>query len=103
MALGATGVLGWHAFLAATEADIHADYQAGVIASSGDDTLYSPNCLIRLARRAAPDAEKYNHAALGRSGKTAFTESGPARARRRHGVSTDPGFRGIFLDHEHAI
>lgn len=40
-ALGAAGVWVGTRFLAATEANIHEDYQARVIASSGDDTLYS--------------------------------------------------------------
>jgi nitronate monooxygenase len=40
-ALGAAGVWVGTPFLAASEANIHGDYQARVIAASGDDTLYS--------------------------------------------------------------
>ena len=40
-ALGAAGVWVGTRFLAATEANIHDDYRARVIACSGDDTLYS--------------------------------------------------------------
>jgi nitronate monooxygenase len=41
IALGAAGVWVGTRFLAASEANIHEQYQASVIASSGDDTLYS--------------------------------------------------------------
>jgi nitronate monooxygenase len=57
VALGATGVWVGTRFLAAAEANIHPDYQAGVIASSGDDTLYSelfdigwPNAPLRTLK-----------------------------------------------------
>lgn len=41
IALGAAGVWVGTRFLAATEANIHEHYQTEVLASSGDDTLYS--------------------------------------------------------------
>ena len=41
VALGAAGVWVGTRFLAATEANIHEHYQTRVLASSGDDTLYS--------------------------------------------------------------
>lgn len=57
MALGAAGVWVGTRFLAATEANIHDDYQARVIASSGEDTLYSevfdvgwPNAPLRTLK-----------------------------------------------------
>ncbi len=56
-ALGAAGVWVGTRFLAATEANIHEDYRARVIASSGDDTLYSelfdigwPNAPLRTLK-----------------------------------------------------
>ena len=56
-ALGAAGVWVGTRFLAATEANIHGHYQARVIASSGDDTLYSelfdvgwPNAPLRTLK-----------------------------------------------------
>lgn len=56
-ALGAAGVWVGTRFLAATEANIHDHYQARVIASSGDDTLYSelfdigwPNAPLRTLK-----------------------------------------------------
>lgn len=57
MALGAAGVWIGTRFLAAREANIHPEYQARVIASSGDDTLYSelfdigwPNSALRTLK-----------------------------------------------------
>jgi NAD(P)H-dependent flavin oxidoreductase YrpB (nitropropane dioxygenase family) len=57
IALGASGVWIGTRFLAAAEANIHAEYQARVIASSADDTLYSglfdigwPNAPLRTLR-----------------------------------------------------
>jgi nitronate monooxygenase len=62
-ALGASGVWVGTRFLAAAEANIHPRYQDLVIASSGDDTLYSdlfdggwPNAPLRTLRTATTDA-----------------------------------------------
>ena len=51
-ALGAAGVWVGTRFLAASEANIHEDYRAKVITSSGDDTLYSE--LFDIGWPAAP-------------------------------------------------
>jgi NAD(P)H-dependent flavin oxidoreductase YrpB (nitropropane dioxygenase family) len=63
MALGAAGVWIGTRFLAASEANIHADYQARVLASSAEDALYSelfdigwPNAPLRSLRNSTTKA-----------------------------------------------
>ncbi len=62
IALGAAGVWVGTRFLAATEANIHPYYQDRIVASSGDDTLYSelfdggwPNAPLRTLKNATTE------------------------------------------------
>ena len=96
IALGAAGVWVGTRFLAATEANIHEHYQTEVLASSGDDTLYSE--LFDIGWPAAPLRTLKN------STTRRWEEAGRplrqiarAKARPWHDVPMAQQFHVIFL------
>ena len=99
--LGAAGVWVGTRFLAAQEANIHADYLARVLASSGEDALYSeifdvgwPNAPLRSLK----NATTRNWEADG----SPLAPNRPEKVRSWPNAPTEPEFRVTTLRHPHA-
>jgi len=97
MALGASGVWVGTRFLAASEANIHPQYQGLVLASDGDDTLYSELFDIgwpHAPLRSLKNATTRNWEAAGRPPPPGRPGEGEAIARRADGSAIPRYFFG---------